>query len=585
VFSQICSRLRPRDGLAPSLIRLTLTLWIFAAGVGRLQGDLLELPATPPDPEQLARLSRTLNLLRSATPENRRPVRIIFFGQSITRQVWWLDVRKRLIAAYPHAELEVLNQAISGFAAEYLSQMVDTHVAAYRPDLVILDDYGYEKEMMELVGRLATRTHADILLQTDHIHQLSGMNEPTDPALLTTPTTWAQRNYVMLPRVAERYGACLADIRDRWRDYLRQHSLVPADLQVDNIHLNADGNALMAALVWRYLSPEAAGPWSDPENDPRVRTLVVGRDLHWQGDALSMEFTGEDVEVVTHSTAPLVRVRVDNQTPSDLPALYEHTIASPTHERRDWPAVLEIDAAAPLVPEDWELTITEAGAGVWDFKYRVDGSTTGFDGGGDGYADFRSNSGRVLIRRDSFALPIAANWTQVPVPVGFKVRWSSRFHGMDSFLPTAPPRAGGQPSFRLARGLSPGSHRLDLISGAFEGGGIRLVRIYSLSREATASQAAYDPPLRLRVGPHKPNGGMELFWPTNYPNLWPVSGGDLSDTANWQPVPGEATSASGYFRLRLPAAASSGVFQLRPRPAPESNEQSGQPSHPRLPDY
>jgi hypothetical protein len=39
-----------------------------------------------------ANIQRTMGLLASSTPTNRKPVRILFYGQSITEQQWSQDV-------------------------------------------------------------------------------------------------------------------------------------------------------------------------------------------------------------------------------------------------------------------------------------------------------------------------------------------------------------------------------------------------------------------------------------------------------------------------------------------------------------
>ena len=39
-----------------------------------------------------AKIQRTMMLLATSTPQHRHRVRILFYGQSITKQDWWLEV-------------------------------------------------------------------------------------------------------------------------------------------------------------------------------------------------------------------------------------------------------------------------------------------------------------------------------------------------------------------------------------------------------------------------------------------------------------------------------------------------------------
>ena len=53
--------------------------------------------------------------LATSTPEKRNHVRILFYGQSVTRKPWWEDVAADLRERFPHADLEIENRAIGGY--------------------------------------------------------------------------------------------------------------------------------------------------------------------------------------------------------------------------------------------------------------------------------------------------------------------------------------------------------------------------------------------------------------------------------------------------------------------------------------
>src|SRR6478672_3192627 len=71
-----------------------------------------DTPFPPPAPIENnasfgARIQRTMGLLAASTPTERRQVRILFYGQSITLQEWSQDVAKDLKQRFPNADLIV----------------------------------------------------------------------------------------------------------------------------------------------------------------------------------------------------------------------------------------------------------------------------------------------------------------------------------------------------------------------------------------------------------------------------------------------------------------------------------------------
>ena len=75
-----------------------------------------------------AALQRTMSLLESSAVEKRNTVRILFYGQSITEQSWWQQVKADLVKRYPLAKLEIENRAIGGHSSVQLaSQSVAVH--------------------------------------------------------------------------------------------------------------------------------------------------------------------------------------------------------------------------------------------------------------------------------------------------------------------------------------------------------------------------------------------------------------------------------------------------------------------------
>ncbi|MCH9653671.1 MAG: hypothetical protein K0U86_18020 [Planctomycetes bacterium] len=84
-----------------------------------------------------ARIQRTMTLLATSTPEKRNRVRILFYGQSVTRNPWWKVVADDLRKRFPHADLEIENRAIGGYGGPVLINTAEFDLYPFYPDLVI----------------------------------------------------------------------------------------------------------------------------------------------------------------------------------------------------------------------------------------------------------------------------------------------------------------------------------------------------------------------------------------------------------------------------------------------------------------
>ena len=100
----------------------------------------------PELPDNLASLGsniqRTMTLLATSTPQKRNRVRVLFYGQSVTRNPWWQDVAEHLRKSYPYADLEIENLAIGGYSAPVLIHTAEFDLYPHYPDLLIFHVYG-----------------------------------------------------------------------------------------------------------------------------------------------------------------------------------------------------------------------------------------------------------------------------------------------------------------------------------------------------------------------------------------------------------------------------------------------------------
>lgn len=100
------------------------------------------LPPWQPDPDQREHLRRSLTLLGTSTPADRKTVRVLFYGQSITQQAWWKEVEHYLRATYLNANLIVENRAIGGHSSQLLVKTAEADLYPFQPDLLIFHVYG-----------------------------------------------------------------------------------------------------------------------------------------------------------------------------------------------------------------------------------------------------------------------------------------------------------------------------------------------------------------------------------------------------------------------------------------------------------
>jgi len=93
-----------------------------------------------------------MTLLANNTAQHRNHVRVVFYGQSITEQEWSKQVADDLRRRFPHADLEIENRAIGGFASQMLIRPAEHDLYPFYPDLVIFHVFGANQQY-EQTGR------------------------------------------------------------------------------------------------------------------------------------------------------------------------------------------------------------------------------------------------------------------------------------------------------------------------------------------------------------------------------------------------------------------------------------------------
>jgi hypothetical protein len=439
-------------------------------------------PALADDPQSPgfgSGIQRTMTLLATSTAEKRNAVRILFYGQSLSKQEWTRKLADGLRARFPCADITFANRSIGGYASSLLKRTLPHDVFAFYPDLIIFHDFGDEPDYEQIIGEIRRHTTAEILIQNDRPDALTVGPEPADPRKLQAYAWMRRHNDTWLPELAGRYGCEIADVRGPYLGYLSANGLTPGDLLFDGTHFNHQGDFVIAELTGRHLRYNPALPRAPWEG--LVRDYETGRDFRWVNGRLRLEFEGNRADAVAGWADPYTgaeaEVLVDGKHPSLLPELYHITRPSDTSSV-DWPAVNRIGAQEPLLVEDWTLRILGVNADESRVQFEVRGSSTGPDGGGVSTQRFVSKSGRVVIEPQDWAMARAFELSHKPTPLGFEVTWSVLPMFVDAYREARLEDRTREQSATLALGLANTRHTLELVSRGPRPPVIRAIRVY-----------------------------------------------------------------------------------------------------------
>lgn len=432
--------------------------------------DNNEFQVTYPKPEIAveaefgAKVQRTMRLLAESTEENPNTVKILFYGQSITKQDWTREVARYLKSSFPYAKLIIKNLAIGGFDAKKLVRTYEQDVYSFYPDLVVFHVYGDEEKYEEIIAGIRRNTIAEVLLHSDHLRV------PTAEDIKYQD--W--RSAFWMPKLAEKYHCEFVKVREPWKEYLESNNLKADDLLVDGCHLNEYGEFLMAELIKPHLRHIKG------QREERIEDVVaiyeVGKDINFEDGKLVLPFEGNKVDLIISNEGELsAEVLIDGKKPSELSECYTITRPNDYPDRtwatdgNDWPwemgAVTKVTwNTVPLI-EEWTLRFSEVSEDVSFFRFELFGSKTGFDGTGNNKEKFISNSGRVVIEPQDWFIKEAHDFAfAVPVPVGYEVKWQVKAMAIDEISINEECYSGNDPVVTVVQGLKNKTHKLELIT-------------------------------------------------------------------------------------------------------------------------
>jgi hypothetical protein len=392
------------------------------------------------DPAKGAHLQHSLRLLAGIKCQGDRPVKVLFYGQSISAQLWSKRLATFLRETYPQTEIEVENRAIGGHVASLLVKTAEADLYPFQPDLVIFHVYGSLQPYETIIKNIRQRTTADVLIASDHIVSDDELDEEVSPLRLGIwrRTSWAKdfwsgvpfktwtawHNAVFLPEMVGTYGVELVDVRRFWKSYLKANQLKASQLLRDEVHLNAHGEFLMLEIVKTALHPSLLTQKTCDSD--RSRELLVGKDFQVKSGRISLPFDGTRAEVVLSVKPPTnIVVMVDKRKPQDIAEgfAFTRTTAYPTS---NWPTLLQVRTGPVLpFPEAWTITLRSISVDHATVEFDIVGSVTGPDGVGTSTKRFVSNSGRVVIEPSDWNLARAKLVWGQSLPLGFQIRWSA----------------------------------------------------------------------------------------------------------------------------------------------------------------
>jgi hypothetical protein len=379
------------------------------------------------------KLARSLEIIRTSTPTNRKVLKVLFYGQSITRSGWDKAVIEHWHEKYPNTVFVTQNRALGGFSSLQLLRTTEEDIAAFYPDLIIFHVYGDHRAYEKIIRLLRSRTAADVVVQTDHGEELP--DPPCEEGLQLTlhrqpgceGTLWVHQrlwsdemSYHKIPAYGKKYGLAVEPQRAWWRDYLLRTHIDPKSMLVDQIHPNAQGKTLIAGFFNQYFD-NLVDHWNG-ETEHLVVPVAGSVDSSGQE---TVEFEGNRLEILSSKPlSPRPGAAIDGTAPKDIDGCYLATRASSVQTVPDWPALRRITLRHDHTPQEWTATLTGITPDQNSFQFSVTGSVTGDEGQGDSAHDFVSKSGQISIESQDWMLARAFAEKHIPLSSPFVVRWS-----------------------------------------------------------------------------------------------------------------------------------------------------------------
>lgn len=394
--------------------------------------------APPKSPDPLKAIARSLSIVRSATPENPKVLRVLFYGQSISSPHWTDQAINNLRSSYPNVTFDSRNLALGGFDSGKLERTTERDIAEFYPDLIVFHVYGDHTAYERIIRLFRSNTSADIIVQTDHVTTTpepvcdEGLQLRWSPPPGCNGHIWfKQRNWedfmsgIWLPTMATKYGLAVEPRRERWNAYLQTRVMKPADLLADMPHPNEQGWTLMADLFTSWFKELVAD--FDDSAPPEVSVKSFAAPI--RGSTTNYQFNGNRIELI--ATGPLngkVTVTIDGKRSQNLDGCWLDSRVSRLPNVPDWPALSQVKVDPSYHKADtWALRVTNLNDNQTAFDFTLSRASAGYDGSGKADEPFSSNSGVVNIEPIDWTIAYAASVSGKRLPEGYTMSWSRSF--------------------------------------------------------------------------------------------------------------------------------------------------------------
>jgi hypothetical protein len=422
------------------------------------------------------KMARTLGIIRTSTPTNHKVLKVLFYGQSITRSGWHNAVVAHWHEKYPNTVFVVENRALGGFASQVLVRTTEQDIAAFYPDLIIFHVYGDHRAYEKILRMFRSLTAADVILQTDHGEVLpdppcaEGLQLSWHPMPGCAGVLWVHQrlwhdemSYHRIPAFGNKYGMAVEPQHTWWRDYLLQRHLEPQSLIMkDGLHPNEKGNQLIAGFFNQYFD-SLVEHWNG-QTEQNVISIPFDVAERPNGTQ-TVTFEGSRLELLTSQALSVwPSVKIDGQLPKDIDGCYQVTRSSPLASVPDWPALRRITLLHDRTAADWTATITNISHDQKVVDFTVKESATGDEGSGNSSAKYVSKSGQLSIEGDDWMFQRGYELKHMPLQVPAEVHWSVQY--ICGGTPEVIDRGNGMTEYRyvLGAGLANGSHTVELVS-------------------------------------------------------------------------------------------------------------------------
>ncbi|WP_040279608.1 SGNH/GDSL hydrolase family protein [Psychroserpens damuponensis] len=366
-------------------------------------------------------IDRTLNLLNSSTKEHPNNVEILFYGQSIIGGMKTNILVDSLKKRFPFAIISFKHKPIGGFTIPNLIKTAEHDVYHENPDLIIFHAYDGIKDGLfdTLIKRIRQRMTSDILLLDHHYvwntpeSKLESINKSHD------------FDSEAIQDIARKYDCGFIDVRAQWKAYLENNTISPNELMgntiTPNVHPNDKGNALLRNIVLSKFVKK--NTLNNPKTDDSLRTIL---NFDNASKKITTNFTGNRVEFFASPIGEeaAVEVLIDGKKPSEHRGSYY--ITRPSEGYQTWMPAIKNVSFGNAFPrsETWTVTLFDIDRETKQFKFKTEGSITGFDGEGNSKTDFISNSERIEIKKEDFYVFQIENIFKKETPEGFQIKFN-----------------------------------------------------------------------------------------------------------------------------------------------------------------